>query len=153
MTDQSADKYDLLYKENAKIIATFWEWRHKGMTYFSAGITAVFTLAAWLYTQGGFLRKSSFAPLIVGPAFSLVALLLDKRNAKILARCYSVAQTIESTFQEQNKVSKDAAIFSVIGQQQYSWPSYTRVLCALYLSSAILLLILSVIIAVVSLMR
>src|SRR5437764_171692 len=122
MTDQNIDKYDLMYKENAKIVAIFWEWRHKGMTYFSAGITAIFTLSAWLYTQGGFLRRSSFAPLIVGAAFSFVALLLDKRNARILTRCYAVAQTIEDTFRKQNKLTEDAAIFSVIGQQQHRWP-------------------------------
>ena len=37
-TEKKTDKYDLMYQENAKIVAIFWEWRHKEMTFFFAGI-------------------------------------------------------------------------------------------------------------------
>lgn len=146
MSDRDSNNYELAYTENAKVIGIFWEWRHKGMTYFSAGVTALVALSGWLYTQGGFLRRSSFIPLVIGVGFSVASLLLDKRNAEILSRCYGVAERIETN---KSELLAGEAIFSAIGKGQYKWPSYTRVLSAVYLASAILLTILSIALAIV----
>jgi hypothetical protein len=146
MADRNSDNYELAYTENAKVIGIFWEWRHKGMTYFSAGITALVALSGWLYTQGGFLRRSSFIPLVIGVGFSVASWLLDKRTAEILSRCYRVAERIELTKPE---LLGGEAIFSAIGKGQYKWPSYTTVLSAVYLASAGLLIVLSIALAIV----
>ena len=41
----------LVYGENAKIAATFWEWRHKVMTHFFTAFAAIVVLAGWFYKE------------------------------------------------------------------------------------------------------
>lgn len=146
MTEQNDDEHqvtvlspwqELVYKENAKVVAVFWEWRHKGMTYFSAGVTALVALSSWLYKQDGFLRRASFIPLAAGAGFSLISLLLDRRNARILKECYAVGARIEE--QINGKSTDGPSIFTHIQKGQRSWPSYTRGLTIFYVGAAVLL--------------
>jgi hypothetical protein len=43
------ENLNLLYQENAKVAAIFWEWRFKLMASFFAVIAALFALAGWFY--------------------------------------------------------------------------------------------------------
>jgi hypothetical protein len=91
--DGSFETLKLLYQENAKIAATFWEWRNKIITYFSTSIVGLLTLAGWLYEQrqGGFIS----APLFIGAILSFVLTLLDERNGEILKATYKCGKAIE----------------------------------------------------------
>jgi hypothetical protein len=66
--DKEAEKLILLYQENAKVAAIFWEWRHKVMTNFFTGMVALFALFGWFYQQLD-LRRFLFAPLFFGAFF------------------------------------------------------------------------------------
>src|SRR5215213_7024900 len=50
-TMHESDPLSLLYQENAKVAAIFWEWRHKVMTNFFTAIVALFALSGWFYQQ------------------------------------------------------------------------------------------------------
>jgi hypothetical protein len=128
----------LLYQENAKVAAIFWEWRHKVMVSFFAGIAALFALAGWFYQQTelrGLLRPALF----IGSILSLVSFFLDRRNANILRDCYRVGKVVES------KLTKDVAIaggaiFESIGKSHYTILTYTLTLGAVYVIVGIVLL-------------
>src|ERR1700693_3142534 len=87
-------KLSLLYTENAKVAATFWEWRHKLMDRFFAALVAVFAAAGWLY-QRQELRRLLFIPLLLGGIYSIVSFLMDRVNKKILLGCYEIGKELE----------------------------------------------------------
>jgi hypothetical protein len=128
----------LLYQENAKVAAIFWEWRHKVMTSFFTGVAALFALIGWFYKEVE-LRPFIFAPFILGAVFALIAKFLDQRNGDILKACYAVGKEIEGLLLRNNE-----GIFSRIDADQ-SKVRYTRTLMFVYLCSAILFLILALI--------
>ncbi|PYS30032.1 MAG: hypothetical protein DMF75_16470 [Acidobacteria bacterium] len=136
MADQNTDRYDLIYKENAKIVAIFWEWRHKELTIFFAGMAGLFALSSWLYqNQRPELHGLFGAPFIIGVAFCIVSLLLDIRNARILKDCYRIGQEIEKKWCDRGILSEEAVIFVAVGRKQGI--TYTRVLRILYITSAL----------------
>jgi hypothetical protein len=130
------EKLDLLYQENAKVAAIFWEWRHKVMTAFFAVIAALFALAGWFYQQSE-LRTLLFAPLALGAIFCLASFALDFRNAAILRECYRIGEEIEIQLRD------EGAIFKSIRATHYSGATYTIILRAVYAAVGILLLALS----------
>ena len=69
MSDHTFETLKLLYEENAKVAAIFWEWRHKIMVSFFAGIAALFALAGWFYQQQQ-LRTLVSASLFLGSLLS-----------------------------------------------------------------------------------
>lgn len=54
--DGSFQRLSLLYQENARVAAAFWEWQHKTLTIFTAGITALLAIEVWIYNNdlGGY---------------------------------------------------------------------------------------------------
>src|SRR5437016_2050202 len=92
--DKTFEKLSLLYQENAKVAAIFWEWRHKVMTQFLTGIGAIFVVAGWLYQQPKLARFLS-VPFFLGVVLSTVSLILDWRNGEILRKCYNIGKEIE----------------------------------------------------------
>ena len=84
----------LLYTENAKVAATFWEWRHKVMVRFFAAIAAIAGVGSWLYGQKE-LKALVFIPLLIGAGFSVVSFLMDNVNRKILLGCYETGKELE----------------------------------------------------------
>ncbi|HKR12796.1 MAG TPA: hypothetical protein VJT15_12115 [Pyrinomonadaceae bacterium] len=88
----AADRLRVLYEENGRVAAAFWEWRHKLLTSYFAAVGGIFVLSGWLYGQH--FGEITALPLFVGPLISGVAALLDVRNASILKHCYSVGQQI-----------------------------------------------------------
>ena len=115
--DTHFQKLSMLYQENAKVAAIFWEWRNKIITYFSASIAALFTLAGWLHEQhpGRFIS----APLFVGAILCLVLRLLDERNGAILKSTYTCGEDIEKELLKTDKGENPISIrgtFTLIGE-------------------------------------
>jgi hypothetical protein len=101
----TTEKQSLLYQENAKVAATFWEWRHKIMTYTFSVIAALLGLTAWLHAhqhKAGWLEA---VPIGFGGMLAFLAAGLDARNAQILHHCYRIGAEIESEWHNQTKVS------------------------------------------------
>lgn len=130
------EKISLLYQENAKVAAIFWEWRHKVMTSFFVGIAGLFALAGWFYQQTE-LRILLFAPLSLGAILSLASLALDNRNRTILRECYRIGEEIE------DKLRNEGAIFKSIRTTYHTGVTYTLILCLVYALVGLLLLVLS----------
>jgi FtsH-binding integral membrane protein len=97
----TTEKQSLLYQENAKVAATFWEWRHKIMTYTFSVIAALLGLTAWLHAhqhKAGWLEA---VPIGFGGMLAFLAAGLDARNAQILHHCYRIGAEIESEWHNQ----------------------------------------------------
>lgn len=116
--DKAFERLSLLYQENAKVAAIFWEWRNKIITYFAASIVALFTLAGWLYQQKPG-RLISF-PLFIGSILSLVLTYLDDRNGEILKASYKCGKDIEiellKTKGGEGLIKTGNSIFKLIGE-------------------------------------
>jgi hypothetical protein len=119
--DKAFERLSLLYQENAKVAAIFWEWRNKIITYFAASIVALFTLAGWLYQQkpGRFI---SF-PLFIGSILSLVLTYLDDRNGEILKASYKCGKDVEiellKTKGGESLIKTGNSIFKLIGEAHF----------------------------------
>lgn len=122
----------LLYQENAKVAAIFWEWRYKVMVAFFAGVSGLFALAGWFYQQAE-LRVLLFAPFALGAVFCLAALALDLRNTAILRECYRIGAELEG------KLGSEGAIFKSIGATHYTKITYTVILRLVYVGVGLLL--------------
>jgi hypothetical protein len=116
--DKAFERLSLLYQENAKVAAIFWEWRNKVITYFAVSITALATLAGWLYQQK--LGRPISFPLFIGAILSIILTYLDKRNAEILKATYKCGRDIEAgllkTKDEDSLIKTGNTIFKLIGE-------------------------------------
>ena len=124
----------LLYSENAKVAAVFWEWRHKVMTGFFTAIAAAVAMAGWFY-QHSELRPWVFVPFIMAAVFSILSDIMDRVNTKVLRECYRLGMTMEEKF------SNDGGIFEAIQDMHYKRGSYNKPLRVIYISSAIIFLV------------
>jgi hypothetical protein len=126
--DKELERLSLLYQENAKVAAIFWEWRNKIITYFSTSIVALFTLAGWMYLN----RPGRFIsiPLFIGSILALVLTYLDERNGAILKASYKCGEDIEieliKTKEGDSLVKTGNTIFKLIGGPQSV--TYTKTL-------------------------
>lgn len=151
------EKLSLLYQENAKVAAIFWDWRNKIITYFSTSIVALFTLSGWLYQY----RPGRFisAPLFMGAIISVVLAFLDGRNGEILKASYQCGRDIEidllETIEGEMLVKKNGGIFQLIGKAHFNDESpnsvnfiqrmtYTKTLRVTFILLAALLSLLAV---------
>jgi len=134
----AVQKLSLLYTENAKVAATFWEWRHKVMERFFAGLAAIIVASAWLY-QRGELRRLLFIPLLIGAAFCVISYFMDRVNKRILLGCYATGKEIEE------KLGSAGAYTRI--SVQYKRVNYSYFLRMLYLGTAALLLTMSLLAA------
>jgi cytochrome bd-type quinol oxidase subunit 1 len=141
--DKTFEKLSLLYQENAKVTAIFWEWRHKVMTHFLTGIGAIFVVAGWLYQQPKLGRFLS-VPFLFGVVISTVSLILDWRNGEILRKCYSVGKEIELELRKEKGAIFE--MFADYGKRN----TYTKTLRATYISVGIIFLLLSILTLVFS---
>ncbi len=144
----------LLYQENAKIAAIFWEWRNKIITDFSAAIVALFTLAGWLHQHSSGWLVS--VPLFTGSILCVILTYLDARNADILQACYVCGAEIETQLLRADGLDRPSniehSIFELIGQSHSKGQppphgkgvTYTRILRFTFISFAILLALLGI---------
>lgn len=116
--DKALERLTLLYQENAKVAAIFWEWRNKIITYFAASIVALFTLAGWLYQQHH--GRLISVPLLIGSILSAVLTFLDVRNAEILKATYKCGKDVEiellETKEGNSLIKTENTIFRLIGE-------------------------------------
>jgi hypothetical protein len=124
-------KYSLLYQENVKIVAIFWEWRHKIITSFFAGLGGLSILAGWFYDHDK-LRNLLFVPPLIGTILCFVCFFLDYRNGEILRKCYKVGENLEKDLK-----AEENAIFKSIGAKTYV--SYTWTLRVTFVSVGVFL--------------
>jgi hypothetical protein len=116
--DKVFERLSLLYQENAKVAAIFWEWRNKVINYFAVSIAALTTLAGWLYPQK--LGRPISVPLFIGAILSIILTYLDERNAEILKATYKCGRDIETallkTKDEDSLIKTGNTIFKLIGE-------------------------------------
>jgi hypothetical protein len=136
VSNKVTENLSLMYQENAKVAAVFWEWRHKLLVACFIGVAALFTLAGWFYQQADLKRLLS-APLLLGAILSFASFFLDRRNAKILRDCYRVGKDLE------HALINKGAIFEAIGRDNLG-ATYTLILGVVYIGVGILLLFTSV---------
>lgn len=136
--EKTFEELSILYQENAKVAAIFWEWRHKVMTYFFTGIAALFVVAGWLYEKPK-LEKFVSAPLALGVLLSAVSAILDWRNGQILKDCYSLGRELELEMRKEK-----GAIFMSLSDARSKRLTYTSTLRSAYILVGVMLLVLSV---------
>jgi hypothetical protein len=131
------EELSLLYVENAKVAATFWEWRHKVMTRFFTAFAGIVIAVGWIYERKE-LRHLLFIPMVIGAVYSTVSFLMDRVNRKILLGCYETGREIERQI---------GSVRGAYGRMldEYGKVNYTVFLRALYLSSATLFLLAAVV--------
>ncbi len=121
----------LLYSENAKVAAAFWEWRHKVMTRFFAAVAACVVMASWFY-QHSELKAWVVLPFALAALFSVLSDMMDRVNTRVLGECYRLGMMMEE------KLSEDAGIFKGITEMHQSRTSYHRVLRVMYIGCAVI---------------
>lgn len=94
----SFDRLSLLYQENARVAAAFWEWQHKTLTIFTAGITALLAIEVWIYNND-FGRYIAIPP---GAAalLSWLCMRFTERNRAILNKTYEIGKQLEAEIAE-----------------------------------------------------
>ena len=147
--ENSFNTHSLLYQENAKIAAIFWEWRHNLMTGCFTAIIALFALSGWFYQQN--FGRWTALPLLIGFIVSFVSLNLDERNRVILNECYKIGAKIENKLYSE-KEDNIVGIFGVIRQPHDETLrvrltfTYTGTLRVTYTVLSLILLILALLI-------
>jgi hypothetical protein len=131
-----AQTLSLLYTENAKVAATFWEWRHKVMERFFTALAGIVVGGWWIYHEGK-IRGLLFLPLLFGAMYSAISYLMDRVNRKILLGCYETGKDIEQ------KLGVGPGAYTRI-LDKYGTVNYTVFLRILYLCTAGVLLLASV---------
>jgi hypothetical protein len=84
----------LLYEENGRRAATFWEWRHKVILLCSAAVTAILAIAAWMYERK--LGGAIAVPFSLGSGVAAACRVFDRRNSEILDQCLETGKLHES---------------------------------------------------------
>jgi hypothetical protein len=85
---------ELAYAECGKVARAFWDWRHRLMMFFFAGLVALAALEGWIlgkHLSGRFVT----GPLILGSLLGAVSAVLDDRVGKILVAAYKAGTAIE----------------------------------------------------------
>jgi hypothetical protein len=137
MSKQDADNLGVLYKENAEVTKTFWEWRHKLMTRFFTGCGGIVIGTSWMYERGP-LRRWLYTLFLVGTIFCVMTWVLDRVNTRILKNCYKVGREIEE------KLSPTRGIYKCI-DENYGNVQYFRTLTFMYLGGAVVLFAMTII--------
>jgi hypothetical protein len=127
----------LLYTENAKVAAIFWEWRHKVITRFFTALTAIFFVAAWFYERP-LLRVWTFSPFLLGAIFSMLSFFMDRVNTHVLRGCYQIGNDLEI------KITPEGGIFKSISEIHYGKFAYYSILNIMYIGCAIMLVLVSI---------
>ena len=87
------------------------------------------------------LKRLLYIPLLIGAVYSIVSYLMDEVNKKILLGCYATGKDLEQ------QLGPSTGAYTRISDQ-YGRVNYSVFLRALYLSAAVLLLVLSLLAAI-----
>ena len=118
----SFERLSLLYQENARVAAAFWEWQHKTLTIFTAGITALLAIEVWIYNNdfGRYVAIPSGAAALL----SWLCMRFTERNRAILNRTYEIGTQLEAEITEGLEQPREL-IFTWLGSHQ---GTYRRIL-------------------------
>jgi hypothetical protein len=134
---EAAKNLAVLYRENAEVTKTFWEWRHKLMTRFFTACAGIVVGASWMYERDP-LRPWLYTLFFVGAVFCVMTWVLDLVNTRILRNCYRVGREIEE------RLSPTRGIYKCI-DENYGNIQYFRTLTSMYLGSAVVLLAMTIV--------
>jgi len=115
--DTKIQRLTLLYTENAKVAAIFWEWRNKILTQLFAVVAGLTALDGWFYQRN--LYRFLPIPLLLGSVFSFVAFFLDYANGRALGDCLRLGGQLESQLHER------AGVFKLLAENKFV--SHTRI--------------------------
>jgi hypothetical protein len=136
--DGSFERLSLLYKENARVAAAFWEWQHKTLTIFTAGITALLAIEVWIYNND-FGRYIAIPP---GAAalLSWLCMRFTERNRTILNKTYEIGKQLEAEIAEGLDQPREP-IFTWLGSHPGTYrqvlPRMFKVAVVVFLAAAI----------------
>jgi hypothetical protein len=136
--DGSFERLSLLYQENARVAAAFWEWQHKTLTIFTAGITALLAIEVWIYNND--LGRYMAVPLGAAAVLSWLCMRFADRNRAILNRTYEIGKELEAKIAA-GLEQPDEPIFTWLGSQP---GTYRRVLPRMFEIAAVVFLGLAV---------
>jgi hypothetical protein len=122
-----------LYSENGEIARTMVEWRHKLILLFVVTVGALATAGTWLHEH-----RTAIAlrwELIVGSLVMCLFVLMEQRTTLILHACYSIGSRIEADLAR----TSEPAIYSTLHTTQSNLITYSNLLRATYLATAVAL--------------
>jgi hypothetical protein len=127
------ETWQIAYEETSKVAVSFWEWRHKVMTFFFTGLAGLAVFAGWVYDHG--LGSAVLAlPLFIGGLGASIAFFLDWRIASILEAVYISGKALE----QQAKITQ--GVFTGIrGSQELAQAKHRPLRMATVLRSTYLL--------------
>jgi hypothetical protein len=102
-SDRTFARVSLLYQENARLAAAFWDWQHKTLTLFTAGIGALLAIEAWVFDRhfGRYLA----IPLVSASLLSAMCARFAQRNREILNKAYDIGAGLEREIAKGLKLS------------------------------------------------
>lgn len=136
--DISFERLSLLYQENARVAAAFWEWQHKTLTIFTAGITALLAIEVWIYNND--LGRYMAVPPGTAAVLSWLCMRFADRNRAILNTTYAIGKELESKITA-GLQQPDEPIFTWLGSQPGTYrralPRMFRIAVVVFLGLAI----------------
>ena len=124
--DGSFQRLSLLYQENARVAAAFWEWQHKTLTIFTAGITALLAIEVWIYNND--FGRYMAVPPGAAALLSWLCMRFTERNRAILNRTYEIGTQLEAKIAEVLQQPHEP-IFTWLGSHP---GTYRRILPAMF---------------------
>jgi hypothetical protein len=136
--DGSFERLSLLYQENARVAAAFWEWQHKTLTIFTAGITALLAIEVWIYNNdlGGYMAIPPGAAALL----SWLCMRFTERNRAILNRTYEVGKALEAKIAKGLELP-DEPMFTWLGSHP---GTYRRLLPRVFKTAVVVFLALTI---------
>jgi hypothetical protein len=124
--DGSFERLSLLYQENARVAAAFWDWQHKTLTIFTAGITALLAIEVWIYNND--FGRYMAVPPAAAALLSWVCMRFAERNRVILNKTYQIGTQLEAEIAEGLEQPYEP-IFTWLGSRP---GTYRRILPAMF---------------------
>ena len=132
MSKEEATNLAVLYKENAEVTKTFWEWRNKLMTRFFTACAGILAALGWMFEHRPIKPKLYALLLSVGSVFPVMTWILDGVNVRTLRNCYKIGREIEE------RLSPVKGIYKCI-DENYGNLQYHKILSIMYLVCAFVL--------------
>jgi hypothetical protein len=146
----------LLYEENGRVAATFFEWRHKVILLCSTVLTLSFGAVSWMFDErlGGIVMA---IPLLFGSLVAAACRQFDRRNGRILHDCFEAGADLEAALSAPSAgSSRPNGIYTRMVETRknpkpYDPPKHTygRALWRGYAAISFLLLVLAAVLVVV----
>jgi len=108
------------------------------MNRFFVAVSAIFIVSSWMLTNNKF-QEYIFIIFLLGAVYSFISKKMDDVNTWILRDCYSIGRKLGK------EIGKEDSIFGRIDTGHYSRGSYAKLLSILYVSSGMIMILLSIV--------